>query len=112
MNAIKERILQLHNLDYTPVDIEREILRTLRDGLRELIEREYITIVFDSPVGADSEPRLTAKGYIAKWYVPQGCRGLTYVYIPKSKKDFNTEKFEELLDELDLLDGGTHIIVK
>lgn len=86
MDAIKERIQQLHNLEYSPDDIEREILRTLHNCLSELIEGEYITIVFDSPLGADSVPRLTAKGYIAKWYGPRGCRGITYVYIPKYKK--------------------------
>jgi len=112
MNAIEEHIQKLHDLDYSPVDIERTILYTLHNCLMELIEKEYITIVFDSPAGADSEPRLTAKGYIAKWYGPQGCRGITYVYIPKKDKYFKMERFEILLDELDLRDGGTHIVVK
>lgn len=112
MEEIKKIIKNLHDLDYSPVEIESMLKHCLEESLTELLEKEYITIIFDSPAGADSEARLTAKNYVAKWYGPRGCRGLTYVYIPKKDKYFRMERFEIMLDELDLRDSRTHIIVK
>lgn len=112
MNEIKTIIKNLHDLDYNPVEIESMLKHCLEEDLAELLEKEYTTIIFDSPLGVDSEILLKEKHYVAKWYGPKGCRGLTYVYIPKKDKYFRMERFEDLLDELDLRDGGTHIIVK
>ena len=112
MEEIKTIIKNLHDLDYSPVEIESMLKHRLEEDLAELLEKEYTTIIFDSPRGVDSEILLKEKHYVAKWYGPRGCRGLTYVYIPKKDKYFKIERFEILLDELDLRDDGTHIIVK
>lgn len=112
MNEIKTIIKNLHDLDYNPIEIESMLKHCIEEDLAELLKEQYITIVFDSPRGQDSEILLKEKHYVAKWYGPRGCRGLTYVYIPKKDKYFRMERFEILLDELDLRDGGTHLIVK
>lgn len=112
MNEIKTIIKNLHDLDNNPYEIEYMLKHSVEEGLRELLEEEYTTIIFDSPRGQDSEILLKEKQYVAKWYGPRGCRGLTYVYIPKKDKYFRMERFETMLDELDLRDGWTTIIVK
>ena len=112
MEEIKKLIDKLYLEGYTPVQIKCTLKEYLVEGMDYLLKEKYFTIMFDSPAGEESAVMLNAQGYHAKWYGPRGCRGFTYVYIPKNDKEFSMESFERMLDTLDLKDGGTHIIVK
>ena len=112
MEEIKKLIDKLYLEGYTPVQIKCTLEEYLVEGMDYLLKEKYFTIMFDSPAGEESAAMLNAQGYHAKWYGPRGCRGFTYVYIPKNDKEFSMESFERMLDTLDLKDGRTHIIVK
>lgn len=112
MEEIKKLIDKLYLEGYTPAQIKSTLEEYLVEGMDYLLKEKYITIMFDSPAGEESVDMLNVQGYHAKWYGPKGCRGFTYVYIPKNDKEFNMESFERMLDTLDLKDSETHIIVK
>lgn len=112
MEEIKKLIKNLHNEDYKPSEIKSTIAKWLEDAMNEFIEEEFYQIIFDSPLGEESVDMLIVQGYIANWYGPRGCRGMTYVYIPKKDKEFSTIGFEHMLEVLELKDSCTHIIIK
>lgn len=112
MEEIKKLIDKLHLEGYTPEQIKSTLKEYLVEGMDYLLKEKYFTIMFDSPAGEESVALLRVQGYHAEWYGPRGCRGFTYVYIPKNNKEFSMKNFERMLDTVDLRDGGTHIIVK
>ena len=112
MEEIKKLIKNLYNEDYNPTEIKSTIAKWVEDAMNEFLEEEYYQIIFDSPLGVESVDLLRAQGYIANWYGPDKCRGMTYVYIPKKDKEFNTSSFEHMLEVLEIKDSCTHIIVK
>lgn len=112
MEEIKKLIDKLHLEGYTPDQIKCTLAEYFVEGMDYLLKEKYFTIMFDSPAGEESAVMLNAQGYHAKWYGPRGCRGFTYVYIPKNDKEFSMKNFERMLDTIDLKDSETHIIVK
>ena len=88
----------------------RSLLKNAVDvAVNQAVKEGYITMVFDSPEGSDSENILQEEGYVAEWFGIPGCRGETRVYIPKNK---NIEEFKEWLKDVELIDNYSVITVK
>lgn len=112
MDKIKILVNELDDLGYNPIEIENMIKTRLENELSNLKENKYTTIIFDSPVGIDSEIKLRHKDYSVKWVGKLGHRGQTFVFIPKSNKSFKTDEFKKMLKNEELIDDYTTMIVK
>lgn len=79
-------ITGVKDLEESPLNIQEFLIRTAKVVSDRYIHEQYDWLVFDSPMGRQSESYLQLKlGLIAKWEGQIGHRGATTVYLPKDK---------------------------
>lgn len=74
----------IEDLNENPLSIQEYLERMAHAVADRYIREHYDWLVFDSPMGRQSESYIQLKlGLIAKWEGSIGARGTTVIYLPK-----------------------------